>query len=159
MVELTAENFFQTVKNAQDAGVLQMFPDLQAKMGPGQRFFESLQRDLLDHTDLGQLDTALFHLAPVFRFLADRDHWEPQEFTAEEMFQAMKNLQTMGCFAIRTEESLRLPGKGDKFFEYYQDILVHKIGVDVLDRLLYTLGQCIRFLSTDEALENTKKGE
>ncbi|MBQ9023066.1 MAG: hypothetical protein IJ108_04025 [Eubacterium sp.] len=156
MTELTAENIFQVVKNAQDAGMLELFPGLQAKMGPGERFFESLQRDLLDKYDIDQLDLVLYNLAPAIAFMAEQEHWEPAEFTAEEFFQAVKNLQTMGVFEVKREKTLKLPGSGDKFFEYYQDILVHKIGVDVLDQILYTMGQCIGYLATDAALENYK---
>ena len=156
MTELTAENIFQVVKNAQDAGMLEMFPGLQAKMGPGERFFESLQRDLLDKYDIDQLDLVLYNLAPTITFMADQTHWKPADFTAEEFFQAVKNLQTMGVFEIKREKGLPLPGAGDRFFEYYQDILVRKIGVDTLDQILYTLGQCIGYLATDDALENCR---
>lgn len=156
MTELTAENIFQVVKNAQDAGMLELFPGLQAKMGPGERFFESLQRDLLDKYDIDQLDLVLYNLAPTITFMADQRHWEPADFTAEEFFQAVKNLQTMGVFEVKRERGLELPGAGDRFFEYYQDVLVHKIGVDTLDQILYTFGQCIRYLATDAALENCR---
>lgn len=159
MTGLTAENVFQTVKNAQDAGILQLFPGLQAKMGPGERFFESLQRDLLDGLSLEQLDKSLYYLAPAFEFLADPAHWTPAEFTAEEIFQAVKNLQTMGVFEIRKGNGLHLPGPGDRFFEYYQEKLVHEIGLENLDRLLYVMGQGIRFLASEEAMENVKEGE
>ena len=159
MVKLTAENIFQTVKNAQDAGILQEFPGLQAKMGPGERFFESLQRDLLDGLDLEKFDQVLYYLAPTFEFMADEEHWKPADFTAEEMFQAVKNLQLMGAFEVKKEKTLKLPGAGDRFFEYYQDLLVHKIGIEKLDWLLHTLGQGISYLATEEAMENYGEGE
>ncbi len=159
MTQLTAENVFQVGKNAQDAGLLEMFPGLRAKMGPGERFFESLQRNLLDDYDMARLDLVLYNLAPAIEFMADPNHWKPADFTAEEMFQAVKNLQLMGAFEVKRESSFTLPGAGDRFFEYYQDILVHKIGAETLDRILYTLGQGISFLATDQALENYREQE
>lgn len=157
MVQLVAEDVFQVFKNAQDAGLLDLWPGFQAKMGPGERFFESLQRDLLDKLDIDILDQVLYNMAPVIHYMADPAKWEPAEFTAEEMFQAVKNLQIMGLFEVKKEKTLALPGSGDRFFEYYQDILVHKIGVDTLDRILFILGQCICYLASDDALQNMKQ--
>ena len=153
MVKLTAEDLFDAVKNVKDTGLLELFPGLQGEMGPGKRFFESLQADVLEKTDFENLDRTLFYLAPTIRYMADANHWEPSEFTAEEMFQAVKHLQDMGAFDVIAVK-LQIPGGGDRFFEYYQDILVHKIGVETLDQTLYRLGRCIKFLASDEALEN-----
>ncbi|MBQ9031422.1 MAG: hypothetical protein IJ106_08230 [Parasporobacterium sp.] len=154
-MELKSQDVFCTVKNAQDAGVLEMFPSLQGAQGPGLRFFESLQADILKGYDLEKLDLALYHLAPTLHFMADPKHWEPQEFTSSQMFWAVKNLQAMGVFDI-SNNTLQVPGAGDRFFEYYQKILVEKIGTENLDRLLYTLGQCIAFLASEEAMINVK---
>lgn len=154
-MELCSSDVFMTVKNAQDAGVLQLFPSLRGEQGPGKRFFESLQSDLLTKLDLEKLDKCLYYLAPTLHFMAEPKHWEPQEFTSDEVFKAVKNLQTMGVFEI-PKEKLKVPGAGDRFFEYYQRILVEKIGPENLDRVLFILGQCIHFLASDEAMENMK---
>ena len=153
MEKFTAEDVFDVVKNAQDVGLLQELPLMQGGYEPGDRYFESIQADLMERVDFEKLDRFLEQLTPAIRFMADPKHWEPAEFTAEEMFLAVKNLQDMGAFEVRRTE-LSLPGGGDRFFEYYQDILVHQIGVEKLDRILYQLGQCIRFLASDEARTN-----
>lgn len=152
-MELYSGDVFMTFKNAQDADLLSLLPSFRGRQGPGKRFFESVQKTLLEQYNLEQLDKSLYNLAPVWHFMADPGHWEPQEFTASEFFQAIKNLQTMGVFDI-TDLSLKIPGDGDRFFEYYQRILVDRIGTENLDRILFTLGQCIRFLATEEAMEN-----
>lgn len=103
--------------------------------------------------DLEALDKLLYNLAPTIRYMADQAHWEPAEFTSDEMFRAVLHLQKMGAFEVY-KGTLKIPGAGDRFFEYYQDILVHKIGVETMDQILYTLGQCIRFLATDAAMVN-----
>lgn len=153
MVKLTAEDLFDTIRNAKNTGVLELLLPLHGETGPGKRFFESLQADILEKVNLGNLDQTLCRMAPTIRYMADTCHWEPAEFTAEEMFQAIKHLQDMGVFDILAIR-LQIPGGGDRFFEYYQDILVHRIGVETLDKILYRLGQCIRFLASEEALEN-----
>ena len=157
-MELKSTDVFLTMKNAQDAGVLSMLPSLKGAQGPGLRFFESLQSDILTKIDLEKLDEVLYYLAPTLHFMADAAHWEPKEFTSTQVFWAMKNLQTMGAFEVY-KEPLKVPGEGDRFFAYYQRILVEKIGVENMDKLLFILGQCIGFLASDEAMENVTKGE
>lgn len=157
-MELQSSDVFMTVKNAQDFGVLELLPSIPGEQGPGKRFFESFQSDLLTKLDLEQLDQSLYYLAPTLHFMANPAHWEAQEFTSSEMFLAVKNLQTMGVFEI-PKEKLKVPGAGDRFFEYYQRILVDRIGVETLDRLLYRLGQCIQFLASEEALENVERSD
>lgn len=39
MVELTSDNLFLAVKNAQDAGLLKLLPAMNGKIKPGDRFF------------------------------------------------------------------------------------------------------------------------
>ncbi|MCC8150459.1 MAG: hypothetical protein LIO96_03115 [Lachnospiraceae bacterium] len=119
-------------------------------------FFESFQRYLLDTFDLKALDQTLCYLAPTFRFLADPAHWEPGEFTSDDMFAAVLHLQKMGVFRVMKTKP-QIPGEGDRFFEYYQRILVEKVGVETMDRLLAILAQCIRFLASEEAMENVVK--
>ena len=85
--------------------------------------------------------------------MADPKHWEPEEFKAEQIFRAVKNLQTMGIFEI-SKEKLKIPGLGDRFFEHYQEILVRRIGPETIDRALHILGQCIKFLATDDSMVN-----
>ena len=153
MEKLTAEDVFDVVKNAQDFGLLGELPLMQGGYKPGDRYFESIQADLMENVDFEKLDQTLNLLAPTIHYMADPKHWEPEEFTAEEMFQAVKNLQEMGVFEFY-EHKPALPGGGDRFFEYYQDILIHRIGAEKMDRILYQMGQCIRFLASDAALVN-----
>lgn len=157
-MELNSSDVFMTIKNAQDFGVLDLLPSIQGEQGPGKRLFESFQSDLLTKLDLEQLDESLYYLAPTLHFMADPAHWAEQEFTSSEMFWAMKHLQEMGVFDI-PKEKMKVPGAGDRFFEYYQRILVEKIGVETIDGLLYRLGQCIQFLASEEAMENLKGGK
>lgn len=156
MIKLEAEDVFRAVKNAGDAGLLELLPEPGADQGPGQRFFESLQRDLLDYVDLEKLDKTLFFLAPTIQFLGEQRHWEPADFTSSDMFLAVKHLQEMGVFEI-LKIRMKIPGHGDRFFEHYQDILVKRFGVEAMDRALYVLGQCICFLATEEAMENVRE--
>ena len=153
MEKLTAEDVFDVVKNAQDFGLLEELLLMQGGYEPGNRYFESIQTDLMENVDFEKLDRALDLLTPTIRFMANPKHWKPEEFTAEEMFQAMKNLQEMGVFELYKHKPA-LPGSGDRFFESCQDILVRQIGVEKLDRILYQMGQCIRFLASDAALVN-----
>lgn len=154
-MELCSSDVFMTIKNAQDVGIFEMIPSLKGEQGPGKRFFESLQSNLIEKIDLDKLDKCFFYLAPTLHFMANPKHWEPKEFTSNDFFTAVKNLQTMGVFEI-SKEKLKIPGAGDRFFEYYQRILVEKIGPENLDKLLFILGQCICFLASDEAMENMK---
>lgn len=156
-MELCSQDVFMTFKNAQDAGVLELLPTMQGEQGPGKRFFESVQRTLVDKLDLKQLDRSLYYLAPTLHFMADPAHWKESEFTSSDLFLAVKHLQTMGVFDI-SKEQLKVPGAGDRFFDYYQRVLVEKIGTETMDKLLYTLGQCIRFLASEEAMENVERG-
>lgn len=156
MVKLDSNDLFDAAKNAQTAGVLELLPQMEGRIAPGDRFFESFQAYLLETYDLEQLDNVLYNLAPTIRYMSEEAHWEPQEFAGEEMFQAVKNLQKMGVFELCRNKT-KLPGAGDRYFEYYQDILVNKIGVEALDHILHIMGQCIRFLSTDAALENVNE--
>ncbi len=161
MVELKAEEVFRTVKYAGEYGLLDSLPTPQAKQGPGLRFFESFQRNLLDMVDLEKLDQALFYLAPAIHFMSEKEHWESADFTSTEMFLAVKHLQEMGVFEI-SKKKLQIPGAGDRFFEFYQRVFIEKIGVEKMEHLLHTLGQCICFLASEEAMVNVKesrKGE
>ena len=115
-----------------------------------------MQKDLLEKLDLKQLDESLYYLAPTLHFLADPAHWNPAEFTYSELFLAVKHLQEMGIFDI-PKEKMKIPGAGDRFFEYYQRILVEKVGAETLDQVLFTLGQCIKYLASEEAMENKKE--
>ncbi|MCC8152627.1 MAG: hypothetical protein LIO96_14620 [Lachnospiraceae bacterium] len=153
MAELKAEDLFDAVKNAQDAGILELLPPMKREIRPGDRFFESFQSYLLETINLEKLDQAFYYLAPTIAYMADPKHWIPEEFTSDEMFLAVLHMQQMGLSdVIRMRSSV--PGAGDRFFEHYQDILVNQIGVEKMDRLLHVFGQCIRFLATDAALEN-----
>ncbi|MCC8122386.1 MAG: hypothetical protein LIO58_02475 [Oscillospiraceae bacterium] len=154
-MRLRADDVFRVARNAQKAGLFALLPSVDGLATPGERFFESMQSRLLENVNLEQLDTVLNHLAPVIHYMADETHWEPVEFTGEDMFRAVRNLQRMGAFEI-INTRLEPPGSGDRFFEHYQTILVEKLGVKTLDELLYTLGQCIKFLATDAAMVNVK---
>lgn len=154
-MKLDSDDVFNVVRNTQKAGLSKLLPSLDGLIAPGERFFESVQSRLLENIDLEQLDAVLDHLAPTIHYMADEAHWAPAEFTAEDMFRAVRNLQRMGAFEV-VGAGPKLPGSGDRFFEYYQAILVEKFGVDTLDELLYTLGQCIKFLATDAAMVNVK---
>ena len=156
MTALAAEDLFQVLKNAQDSGLLDLWPGLQAKMGPGEKFFESLQKKILEEYDIDKLDVFLYNMAPTIRYMSDPVRWEPMDFSSEELFQAVKNLQLMGAFDIKKDTAFVLPGGGDRFFEYYQKALLDQVGIDNLDRMLFQLGQAIRFLATDAALENRR---
>ncbi len=153
MAELSSDDVFMVMKNAQDAGLLELLPPVSGEQGPGKRFFESVQKDLLERFDLEALDETLYYLAPTIRFMADRSHWEPEEFTSDDLFTAILHLQKMGAFRVMKVE-VDIPGPGDRFFEYIQRILLDRIGVENMERLLTVLGQCIRFLASEEAMEN-----
>lgn len=153
MVKFNSTDFFHVVKNAHAAGILELLPLMNGKIEPGDRFFESLQKYVLDTYELEAFDKMLYNLAPTFAFMADPKHWEPADFTAEEMFRTIRNLQKMGVLDVFLKK-WEIPGAGDRVFEYYQEILVHKIGVETLEKVLHTMGQCIRFLATDAALVN-----
>ncbi len=158
MVKLDSGDVFRVARNAQEAGLLEPLPSLSGRITPGERFFESVQQWVLEEVDLEKLDEVLYNLAPAIEYMANEAHWEPAEFTAEEMFRAVRNLQRMGVFEVwRTKTGL--PGSGDRYFEHYQAILVEKIGVETLDSLLYTLGQCIRFLASEAAMVNVNRTE
>lgn len=157
-MRLDSGDVFHVVKNAQQAGLLDLYPGMNGRIAPGERFFESVQSDLLNKLDLEKLDEVLYNLAPTIHFMADGSRWEPAEFTAEEMFRAVRNLQRMGVFEV-SKTHWELPGSGDRYFEYYQEILVNKIGTETLDKLLHTLGQCIKFLATDAAMVNINQKE
>jgi len=153
-MRLDSSDVFSVVKNAQKAGLLKLLA-MKGHIGPGERFFESVQRSLLEKLDLEKLDVVLYHLAPTLCYMTDEEHWEPAEFTSDDMFKAVRNLQRMGAFDV-IKANLQLPGSGDRFFESAQAILVEKLGVETLDNILYTLGQCIKFLATDAAMVNMK---
>ena len=153
MVNFSSTDFFYVVKNANDAGILKLLPLMNGKIEPGNRFFESLQKHVLESYDMAAFDQMLYNLAPTIHYMADPVHWEPADFTAEEMFRAVRALQKMGVLDVFLKK-WEIPGPGDRLFEYYQEILVHKIGVETLEKVLHTLGQCIKFLATDAALEN-----
>lgn len=155
MIKLDAGDIFRTVRNAQKAGILELLPLMQGRIAPGERFFESIQSALLEYVDLERLDEVLYSLAPVFRYMADEQHWEPAAFTSGELFRAVRNLQEMEALAV-WRGCLPLPGSGDRYFEHYQAILVERIGTAALDRLLHTLGQCIKFLAADAAMVQVK---
>lgn len=157
-MKLESSDIFKLVRNARKAGLLDMLPAMNGRIAPGDRFFESFQEFLLKEFDLEKLDEVLYHLAPVIRYMADGAHWEPVDFTSDDMFRAVRNLQKMGIFDV-LKRPTRLPGSGDRYFEYYQAILVEKIGVETLDRFLHMLGQCIKFLATDASMVNVKAGK
>lgn len=154
-MKLNAGELFRAARNAQKAGLLELLPAMNGRIAPGERFFESFQRDLLEKLDLDKLDEVLHYLAPTIRYMADEERWTPEEFTSDDVFRAVRNLQRMGVFEI-AKAGLRLPGSGDRFFEYYQAVLTEKIGTERLNSLLHTLGQCIKFLATDAAMVNVK---
>lgn len=154
-MKLDSSDVFYVVQNARKAGLSKILPNIDCLIAPGERFFESIQSRLLEEINLERLDEVLEHLAPTFQYMADKAHWEPSEFTSDEMFRAVRNLQRMGVFEV-INTKLKLPGSGDRFFEYYQVILVEKLGVETLDSLLHALGQCIKFLATDAAMVNVK---
>ncbi len=153
MVKFRTEDLFDVVCHAQNAGLLELCPSMKGEIKPGDRFFESFQRYLLDTYDLEQVDELLYRLAPTIQFMADEKHWEPAEFSAEQMFDAVLHLQQLGFFEV-VKPKFELPGSGDRFFEYYQDILVNKVGVEKLEQILHILGQGICFLATDAAMMN-----
>lgn len=152
-MQLDSGDVFQVVKHAQAAGVLHILPRLNGRIAPGERFFESIQSNLLEYVDLEKLDEVLYNLAPVIHYMADGEHWIPAEFTSDQMFLAVRHLDQMGVFEVLR---LRpgLPGEGDRYFEHCQAFLVDRLGVDTLDRLLHVLGQCIGFLASDAAMVN-----
>lgn len=154
-MKLDSGDLFKAARNARRTGTLELIPAMKGRIAPGGRFFESFQSYLLEEFDLEKLDNALFHLAPTIHFMADTAHWEPSDFTGEDMFRAVRNLQRMGVFDV-VKTKTKLPGGGDRYFEHYQKILVEKIGLETLDSLLHTLGQCIKFLASEEALKNVK---
>lgn len=158
MVELNCNDLFWAARHAQKAGLLQMIPSMPGQLGNGDRFFESFQKLLLERVDLAQLDQVLYNCAPAIRFMAEEQHWEPEDFTAEEVFGAVRNLQRAGLFELAAP-SLTLPGSGDRFFEHCQRILVDKLGVDRVELLLHTLGQCIRFIASDAFAVNIEQKE
>jgi len=153
MVKLDSNDVFKVVLNAQKAGLLDKLPAVKGRIAPGERFFESIQQFLLENVDLEKLDEVLHNLAPAIRYMADETHWEPADFTSDDMFRAVRNMQKMGVFNVLKMKT-RVPGPGDRYFEYYQAILVEKIGVENLDRYLHILGQCIKFLASEASLVN-----
>ena len=166
MVKLSCDDIFDVIKNAQNAGLLGLIPPMYGEIAPGERFFESFQRDVLEKVDLEKLNYLLFNLAPTIHYMTDASRWKPAEFTAEELFEALRHLQQMGAFEV-VQEKMKIPGSGDRFFEYYQEILINKIGTETMDKLLHILGQGIQFLATEAAMVNVtdfpqinhKKGE
>jgi hypothetical protein len=153
-----ASDLFDAVRNAQKAGLTDLLPAMNGRIAPGERFFESIQSCLQEKVNLEKLDEVLYNCAPVIRHMADESHWTPADFTGDDMFKAVRNLQKMGCFdAIKIKT--RLPGDGKRYFEHYQEILTEKIGVETLDRLLHTLGQCIKFLASEESMVNAKSAQ
>ncbi len=158
MVEFSCNDLFMAASHAQKAGVLKLIPSMNGQLGNGDRFFESFQKFLLEHIDLEKLDSVLYNCAPAIRFLADESHWAPESFTAEEMFEAVRNLQKAGVFDLACVK-LSLPGEGDRFFEYYQAVLVKKFGVETLDWLLGVFGQCIKFMASDAFTVNMNQKE
>lgn len=158
MVELNCSDLFSAARYAQKADLLQLLPAMPGQLGNGERFFESFQKLLLDQVDLEQLDQVLYNCAPAIRFMAEEQHWEAEDFTAEDMFGAVRNLQRAGLFRL-IAPSMALPGGGDRFFEHCQRILVDKLGVDTMERLLHTLGQCIKFIASDAFTVNMQQKE
>ncbi len=153
MVELNSNDVFLVMKHAQEAGLLALLPPVEGEQGPGKRFFESVQKDLLESVDLEALDQVLFCLAPTIRYMADEEHWEPAEFSSDDLFWAFLHLQKMGVFQV-VKLTVDIPGEGDRFFEHVQRILLDRIGVENMERLLTVLGQCICFLASEEAMVN-----
>lgn len=153
MVKFNSTDMFYAVKNAYETGILQLLPIMKGQYKSGDRYYETIQRHILENYDLEAVDQMLENMAPTISYMADSARWEPEDFTAEEMFRAVRNLQKLGVLDIFLKK-WEIPGPGDRLFEHYQEILVHKIGVDTLEKVLHTMGQCIRFLATDAALVN-----
>lgn len=153
MVKLDQANVFQVMRHAQKAGLLDLLPPVKYCIAPGERFFESVQSNMLEAIDLEKLDAALYNLAPAIRYMADEAHWEPAEFTSDEMFKAVRNLQRAGVFEI-SKAKPGWPGAGDRYFEHIQGVLVEKIGAERLDTALHILGQCIKFLASEASMVN-----
>ena len=86
MVELKAEEVFRTVRICGGIWLAGFPADAAGKTGPGLRFFESFQRNLLDMVDLEKLDQALFYLAPAIHFMSEKEHWESADFTSTKCF-------------------------------------------------------------------------
>lgn len=158
MVEFCCNDLFMATKHAQKAGVLELIPSMPGNLGNGDRFFESFQKFLLEHVNLEKLDTVLYNCAPAIQFMADEQHWVPEDFTAEEVFEAVRNLQRTGAFEL-TDLKMSLPGGGDRFFEYYQKVLVEKVGMETMDWLLHVFGQFIKFLASDAFTVNLNQKE
>lgn len=153
-----SQDLFAAARNAQKAGILDLLPAVSAKIAPGERFFESWQRLLLEETDLEKLDEVLYNCEPVIRYMADEVQWKPADFTSDDMFKAIRNLQRIGIFDVLKAKT-SLPGSGDRYFEHYQSILLEKVGAETLDYALHTLGQCIKFLSSEAAMVNVNAGK